>query len=233
MSESGKSNQNNQNDEQRTPADDAQVLQIMVAEYANLQTIRSGVIFDTTGRTNIFLGTVSSAVVALAFIGQVSDLGAGFLTFALILLPALIFIGWVSYMRTLQSNTEDMVAARGINRIRHYYTEIAPHMQKYFILSTHDDMLGMFANLHAPMNTLQIFVSTPGLVSVLNSLLIAVFAGLLVFAFFQAAPLVCVAAGVISFMISIMLHLRHHDTVVGAANDSLKVLFPSPQADAE
>jgi hypothetical protein len=219
---------NDQPTEQRTPATDAEILQIMVSEYTNLQTIRSGVIFDTTGRTNIFLGTVSSAVVAIAFIGQVSDLGAGFLTFTLILLPALIFIGWVSFMRTLQSNTEDMVATRGLNRIRHYYTEIAPHMKPYFMLSTHDDMQGMTHNMGALNNQLQLFLSTAGLVGVLNSVLVGVFAGMLTFALTASALPGCIIAGVVFFVISVAWHIRYQDQTVRNIDKDMTVLFPSP-----
>jgi hypothetical protein len=185
-------NENNPVNAQRTPADETQVLQMMIAEHNNLQAIRSGTIFDANGRTNLYLGTVSSAVVALAFIGQTSGMSQPFLLFALILLPSLMFIGLVTFLRVYQSGVEDMFSARGINRIRHYYTEIAPQMKPYFMLSIHDDMKGMTENMGALNNQWQLFLSTAGLVGVLNSVLTGVFAGMLTFALFAAALPVCI-----------------------------------------
>jgi hypothetical protein len=214
--------------EQRTPATEAEVLQMMIAEHNNLQAIRSGTIFDSNGRTNLFLGTVSSAVVALAFIGQTSGMTQPFLLFALILLPSLMFIGLVTFLRVYQSGVEDMYSARGINRIRHYYTEIAPQMKPYFMLSTHDDMQGMTHNMGALNNQWQLFLSTAGLVGVLNSVLTAVFAGMLTFALFNAALPVCIIAGVVFFVISVAWHIRYQDQTVRNIEKEMTVLFPSP-----
>src|SRR5215212_1938627 len=132
---------------QPSKATEPEILQIMIAEHNNLQAIRSGTIYEAAGRTTLYLGAVSSSLVALAFIGQMSEMGSAFIIFALILLPSLIFLGVVTFIRVYQTGTEDMVAARGINRIRHYYVEVAPDLEKYFILSTHDDMHGMLQNM--------------------------------------------------------------------------------------
>src|SRR4051812_43400090 len=133
--------------EQPAQAKDAQMLQILITEHNNLQAARSATVFEANGRTTLFLGAVSSSLVALAFIGQISEMGNVFYIFALILLPSLIFIGHVTFVRVNQTGIEDMMAARNINRIRHYYTDIAPDTKSYFMLSTHDDMIGYVQNL--------------------------------------------------------------------------------------
>src|SRR5687767_10702723 len=168
-------------DERPAKAKDSEILQILITEHTNLQAARSATIFEANGRTTLFLGAVSSGIVALAFIGQMSELGQAFFLFALILLPSLIFLGLVTFIRVNQTGIEDMISARGINRIRHYYTEVAPLVENYFILSTHDDMLGYLQNLGGQVSIFQQFVSTAGLVSVINSVLTAVFVGLLTF----------------------------------------------------
>src|SRR5688572_9912000 len=133
--------------EQQTKAKDSEILQILITEHTNLQAARSATVFEANGRTTLFLGAVSSSVVALAFIGQMSEMGNAFFLFALILLPSLIFLGLATFLRVNQTGTEDMIASRGINRIRHYYTQVAPLVKNYFILSTHDDMQGFLHNL--------------------------------------------------------------------------------------
>jgi hypothetical protein len=108
--------------EQAPQANDADILQILITEHNNLQAARSSTVFEAKGRTTLFLGAVSSSLVALAFIGQISEMGNAFYLFALILLPSLIFLGLVTFVRVNQTGIEDMIAARSINRIRHYYT---------------------------------------------------------------------------------------------------------------
>jgi hypothetical protein len=48
---------------------DQRLLQALTTEHFTLQTARSATIMETNGRSALFLSTVSSAVVALAFIG--------------------------------------------------------------------------------------------------------------------------------------------------------------------
>ena len=103
-----------------TQAEDAKILQILITEHTNLQAARSATVSEANGRTSLFLGAVSSGIVAIAFIGQASEMGSAFFLFALILLPSLIFLGLVTFIRVNQTGIEDMVAARGVNRIRHY-----------------------------------------------------------------------------------------------------------------
>jgi len=51
------------------------LLAALTTEHFTLQTARSATIMETNRRSALFLSTVSSAVVALAFIGQVADVG--------------------------------------------------------------------------------------------------------------------------------------------------------------
>lgn len=203
-------------------------LQILITEHNNLQAIRSATIFESNGRTTLFLSAVSSSLVALAFIGQTSQMGTPFYLFALILFPCLIFLGWVTFVRVYQTGTEDMVASRGINRIRHYYGEVAPSTKQYFILSTHDDMQGMLANMGAvEPGWWQLFVSTQGLVGVMNSVLLAVFSGLVLTALLQVQLWVALIAGAVTFGLSVYVHYLYQSRMFEQIDQRLKVLFPS------
>jgi hypothetical protein len=213
--------------EQPAKAKDAEILQILITEHTNLQAARSATIFEANGRTTLFLGAVSSSVVALAFIGQMSEMGQAFFLFALILLPSLIFLGLVTFIRVNQTGIEDMVASRGINRIRHYYTEVAPLVENYFILSTHDDMRGYLQNLGGQVSIFQQFVSTAGLVSVINSILTAVFVGLLAFSLFSLSLLVCITIGIVVFAVSVALYMQYQHRHWRENERHMRVLFPS------
>src|ERR671930_2057865 len=106
-------------------------LQCLTTEHFALQTARAATIQEANQRANLFLTSVSSATIALAFVAQVTQMGEPFLLFSLILLPCLYFIGLVTFVRTVQVAIEDMVHARGMARIRHYYVEHAPEMERY------------------------------------------------------------------------------------------------------
>src|SRR5262249_42643801 len=141
------------------------------AECQNLQSGRSMTIADANGRASLFLGTVSTSLVALAFVGGISRVGAGlgqaFYVFALVLFPALVFLGLVTFERVLQSAVEDITYAHGVNRIRHLYQEYAPHMRPYFILPAYDDDASVMASLALRSTWLQTFLSTAGMIAVI------------------------------------------------------------------
>jgi hypothetical protein len=89
-----------------------QLLVALTTEHFTLQTARAATIADSNGRAALYLSTVSGAVVALAFIGQVAHVGKAFFLFALALLPALVLLGVLSYLRLLQTAVEDWFYAR-------------------------------------------------------------------------------------------------------------------------
>jgi hypothetical protein len=122
-----------------------QLLQALTTEHFTLQTARSATIADSNGRSALYLSTVSSAVVALAFIGQVDRLGHAFFLFALALLPALVFLGVLTYLRLVQTAIEDLFYARAINRIRRHYVDLDPEAGRWFMLCGFDDPAGVLA----------------------------------------------------------------------------------------
>jgi hypothetical protein len=204
------------------------MLQIMMAEHAALQSARSSTIFDATGRANLYIGSISSVLVALAFIGQASEMDQSFFIFALLLLIPLFFIGMTTFHRVIQIGNADTIYTRGINRIRHFYTQIAPDTEPYFILPTRDDFTAVTDELGGT-GVFQTFLSTPGLVNGLNSVLVGVFIGVLLHLVFDLTLLVCVIVGIIGFVISVYLHTRYLGMLHDANQRRLKVMFPSPE----
>jgi hypothetical protein len=121
---------------------------------------------------------VSSNLIALAFIGQMS-LGTAFYAFALILLPVLAFVGVVTFRRLVQASIEDVAYARRIARLRDFYLEVAPELKPYVLLlrgprteaTLHGERLGP--------SSWQLTLTTAGMVAVVNSVVIGACAGLL------------------------------------------------------
>jgi hypothetical protein len=95
-------------------------------EHFNLQTARAATVSEANGRASIYLAALSSNLIALAFIGQLSRLGTAFYAFALILLPVLAFMGVVMFQRLVQSSIEELAYAQRIARLRASYLGLAP-----------------------------------------------------------------------------------------------------------
>lgn len=206
-----------------------QLAQLITTEHFTLQTARGATVADANGRSSLFISTVSSALVALGFIGQVAEIGPAFYTFVFVIFPTLFLLGLITFMRVLQSATEDMIYARGINRIRHLYTEIAPTIKPYLILSTHDDNPGTAITVGIWLGNAQLFLTTAGMISVVNSVLLGVTVALVVF-LFVATLLGAVIAGLAVFAASAALHMRYQVMEFSAVAERLKVMFPSPGA---
>jgi hypothetical protein len=67
----------------------------LTTEHFNLQSARMGTITEANGRATLYLGTLSSSVIAIAFVGQANQLGDAFYLFALTLLPPVFLLGGV------------------------------------------------------------------------------------------------------------------------------------------
>ena len=204
----------------------SQLVSIMTTEHYTLQTGRSMTTAETNGRSSLFVGAVSSGLIALSFVGQIAHLGTAFFVFSLVVIPTLLLMGVITFERVLQTGLVDVIYARGINRIRHLYLEYAPQMQPYFILSTHDDQGGTVG--HEAMHTSwwQVFLNTAGMIAVINSVLAGSFVGLLLTAF--TFPLwVTTSAGVITFLLSVALHQRYQWKQWRRQARAIPVLFPS------
>ena len=121
--------------------------------------------------------SLAGAVVALAFMAQLSGMGMQFNVFALVLLPTMLFIGLVTFERLVQLQLENLNCVRAINRIRHYYMEVAPEIAPHLTLSPFDDMRGMMTSLGSYRERLewwQIFVTNAGMIAVARAVAVLV-----------------------------------------------------------
>ena len=204
----------------------SQLVTIMTTEHLNLQTARASAVAEANGRASLFVGAVSSGLVALALVGQLSHLDTAFFVFSLVVLPTLVLMGLITFERTLQAASVNLIYTRGLNRIRHLYLEYAPQMQPYFILSTHDDREGIVGQEGMHASGWQIFFNTAAMIAVINSVLVGSFVGLLCVLF--SLPLwVPTSMGVAAFLLSGALHQRYQWRQLRHRERNLPALFPS------
>jgi len=203
----------------------SQLVAIMTTEHYTLQTGRSMTIAEANGRASLFVGAVSSGLVALAFVGQLSHLGTAFFVFSLVVLPTLFFMGLITFERVLQAGSADIIYARGINSIRHLYLRQAPQLQSYLMISPQDDRERLRGQEAMRVSWWQVFFSAAGMIAVINGVLAGSFAGLLL-ALFGVPWQVAIAVSAIVLLVSIGVQQRHQWRRWMALERTLPVLFP-------
>ena len=206
----------------------------VTTEHFNLQTARAITVSEANGRASIYLAALSSNLIALAFIGQMSRLGAAFYAFALILLPVLVFVGVVTFLRLVQSSLEDIAFAHRIALLRDLYLRLAPELEPY-VLAVRGSRAVALGERLAP-SAWQLTLTTAGMVAVVNSVVVAAVAGLaLAAAGVDPLGLPLAFAAVVGAG-ALALHQRHHrrarDAYTPEGIDRAAIFVPpSPQAD--
>lgn len=211
------------------PSFDADFVTAITSEYWALQSARSGTIVESSGRITGFLSTLSSFVVALAFIGQVSELGRSFYIFAFLLLPILFVIGVMTYGRVLQNGLEDLLVTRGMGRIRHALVEMAPSAKDYFVMSTHDDVIGHLRNMALDPHKRQMMFTAATMVALITSAVSGVFAGLLITVLLSTGIEIGAVAGAATGVVAALLFVRHENESWRRAENMPEAAFPSEQ----
>jgi NAD/NADP transhydrogenase beta subunit len=170
--------------------------------------------------------------VALGFIGQISEVGDTFNVFALTALPTLYVLGIFTFVRTIESGVEDLVMGRAINRIRNYYLQIAGEEARYFMLSAHDDAIGVIRNMGITLRRRQQLFTTGAMVAVINSVVGGAAVAIAVGAFVDAPLGVCAGIGGVAAIASLVWLLRMEHRLYQELGGFSEVLFPSPEAEA-
>jgi hypothetical protein len=205
-------------------------LQILTTEHWSLLAARSLVYTEAMSRTSIFVAALSGAVVALALVAQATDFGTGFVSFALVLLPVVYFLGWATVVRIAQVNLENARWVQGMNRIRNAYLQLAPELEPYFVASRYDDEAGVLESTIAhvgPPPRYQPFVSAPGVVAVINSVVAGAVAGTAAMALDLGIAWSLVASGMF-FLASIGFFVVWARGKVGRFLSGSAPLFPTP-----
>jgi hypothetical protein len=179
-------------------------------EHFNLQSARSLTVSEANGRASIYLAALSSNLIALAFIAQVSGLRAAFYAFALILLPVLAFVGVVTFRRLVQSSIEDMAYAHRIGLLRSFYLRLSPELEPYVVVVRAPHPAAPSSAETLAPGAWQLMLTTAGMVAVVNSVVVAACAGLVLEAAAVRSLAIPVAAGALVGAGAFSLHERHH-----------------------
>jgi hypothetical protein len=200
----------------------------LTTEHFTLQGARSQTMFETSARSALYIGAVSSTLVALGFIAQISEVGNTFNAFALTVLPTLYAVGAFTYVRLIECGAEDFRYGLAINRIRHYYQEVAENQAKLFLLSGHDDGAGVFANMGLPAEGRKPYFAFSTAILVINSVVGGSAVAIALGAFADASLGIAAGAGTAAAILSAAAWLRFADRLLELRAADEEPLFPSP-----
>jgi hypothetical protein len=210
--------------------DPGRLLTALTTEHFTLQGARAATTSESAARSSLFLGSVSSGLVALGFLGSVAGGGSAlFRTFALTVLPTLCFLGFTTFVRLVELGTEDLLYGRAINRIRNHYLELAGEQARLFMMGANDDARGVLRNMGLRPRPIQLYLTNAFAIAVVTSVLggsvVALALGVAI-----GAPLgVDVAVGALATVAGAAGLIRFTRRVYGLAPELGEPLFPSGQ----
>jgi hypothetical protein len=210
-------------------------LQILTAEHWSLLAARSLAYTESMSRASMFIAALTGAVVALALVAQGTDFGPGFVAFALVLLPVVYFLGVATIVRLSQVNRENRLWVQGMNRIRNAYLQLAPELEPYFVTSRYDDEAGVLMSSLAtprPLPRLQLFMSVPGVVAVIDSVVAGAAAGIAGLGL-DLGTVGALALGACFFLLSIAFFATWGRKQIGRVSTGFDPIFSWPgQSDS-
>jgi hypothetical protein len=211
-------------------SDRGELLTALTTEHFTLQGARSQTMSESSSRAALYIGAVSSTLVALGFLGQLSPGGDTFNTFALTVLPTLYLLGVFTFVRLVECGAEDFRYGLAINRIRGYYKQLAGDQANLFLLSGHDDGPGVFANVAVPVEGRTQYLTFGSVVAVINSVVGGSAVAIALGAFVDAPLGAAAGAGGAVAIVSLIVLLRSADRLLEARTGGVEALFPSRSA---
>lgn len=154
----------------------------LAVEQAGLQAAAGGTVYESSGRTSIYLSALSSGLVAIGF---ASDSPGVLTALALTIFPTVFVLGWFTVVRLVDTTVENAAARHRIQRIRALYATLAHDGDFYFT----PDGLGSTGTLGVRYSRWSILSTMASMVAVVNSVLAGAGTAL-VFSLILSVPLV-------------------------------------------
>ena len=162
-------------DRARTGLDDPRAVSLLTMKHWSLLSARTLGYQEMFGRaTIIFIGVVSATVVALALLAQATRFGRETLLVGALLVSVALFIGVVTFVRSVRINYEDACSVEGMTLLRRAYLKIVPELEPFF-MARHEPKGSPGSVAHGspqhPRNLATSLTTTSGVVAALNSVL--------------------------------------------------------------
>ena len=197
-------------------------------EHWSLLGTRSMTWSEVMNRITIHLTVVSALLVVLVLTVQRTGFGTPFRVMAIGFAAVALVMGTLTAIRVNMASQEDACLVAAMNRLRHAYVDLAPEIEPYLTVSTHDDDRGVLMTYAVGQRRslpLHVMGSTSFFLMTVNAI-VAGSLGALVASAADAGTAVVSVVGVLAGLVYLVGHL-----VVGRRvfkDKPLNPLFPTP-----
>jgi hypothetical protein len=211
---------------------DTASLQVLLAEYAMLQSALKLSWDLTQQRTTVFFTVLSATAVATGLVAQASG-GTFLVLFAVIALAVALFVGLSTFVRVVEALQEVVVIILGMNRIRRFMRDAAaPQYGRLFSLPVNDDEAslhrgigGMYGHGAEGMRRGYGVMQVPGVIAAVNAAIAGIAVTVVVTS--VSAQTTAILIGASAFVVVLAVLLRHWRRATDQIRASLEPAFPS------
>jgi hypothetical protein len=179
----------------------------LTTEHFTLQGARAIVNSEIASRVTIYFTTLSSVIIAAAFVAQIPEMNQIFILFAALAFPLVILLGFFTAARLGVLASMDAAYIRAINRIRHYYIESASEVEQFLLFPPFDDDRSV--GIYGGWSTASLrdnLLSSANAVVISNCIVTTVLIGAVSTTYYQISFLQFLPIGIILFLVAYLLH---------------------------
>jgi hypothetical protein len=200
-------------------------LDFMLAEFETLRCLRSDMNSVGESRVSIFLVAVSGGLVGLALLNESSGLEEVLPLITGVVLAGLLFLGLVTFGRTIERDINIKLYARGLNRIRRYFVQLDPDLREYLLLPISDDR-PRFGTLGSLPSGGQLF-TLESMVAVINSTVATVAVSAFTIRILGLENVQVGIIAILAFLVVCGAHYRYMSIRFKKAENQTEICFPS------
>jgi hypothetical protein len=179
----------------------------LTTEQFVLQAARSANVGEMTGRGTIYMGAVSSALIALGFLAQVvTQLDP----FVAAVLPAVFLLGEFTFAALVRNTLENLVLLGQMQRIRGYYRTLVPEADQFFGPAAEAERVSAaMATVGLRARPAGMLFTGASVVAAINSMVAGVGVALLAAKVASLATGAVLAVGIVAAVVLFGLHLLY------------------------
>lgn len=202
-------------------------LEIMLAEYSALRDMTLNYMAYGENRLKFLLTVIAGAFAGIGIANQwLKDSPTIYMISSFVYLGLMIF-GLGTFARTIERSLMIEVFTKGLARIRRFFVDRHPDIANYIIQRSHDDL--DFPTIGF-LPAASIFLGIPGLMALLNSIMIGTGFMLLLSVIMLLDVSWSFAAGVILALIVYGIQARYYAWRIEAVSHLYPAVFPTPRA---
>jgi hypothetical protein len=178
----------------------------LTTEHFTLQSARGMINSEIANRVLVYFTSLSSTLIAAAFLAQVSGMDQVFQLFTAIAFPLILIFGIFTLARLIMLSTMDMVYVRAINRIRQFYVQAAPETADFLLFPPYDDDVSVRKYAGYSTSVRGNLISTGNIINLTNSTVGTVLVGMYLSRVFDLSALQFLPYGVGILIVFLFLH---------------------------